>query len=350
MNTQTNTATVMMPEMPPEAQLMQIVGGCFISQTVYVAAKLGLADLVKDSPQTVKYLAERTETHERSLYRVLRTLASVGIFREVESKVFAQTPVSETLRSDIPNSLRDMTVWMGEEEHWRVYGEMLYTVKTGKAAWRKVHGTEVFPYFEQNRELAGIFNRAMTSHSHAAVPAIIEAYDFSDAKKLVDVAGGYGHLLAGVLQANPNVKGVLFDLPSVTEGASDLLETQGVAERTEIVEGDFFESIPVQAEVYMLKHIIHDWDDERSVKILKNIHSVMSDDSKVLILETVITDGNEPHFGKVIDMEMLVSPGGIERTAEEYSDLLTQAGLKLSRIIPTNSYLSVVEAVKDTQN
>lgn len=348
MKTSTQTkpdATVMQP--PPEVQLMQIAGGCFLSQAIYVAAKLGLADLIKDQPQSVKALAQRTATHERSLYRVLRTLASVGAFREISREVFANTPVSDTLRSDAPNSLRDVTVWMGEEKHWQVYGGMLHSVRTGEAACVYVHGAEIFPYFEENRELAEIFNRAMTSFSHTTIPAILQVADFSNAATVVDVAGGYGHLLAAVLQKNPHLRGVLFDMSSVVAGAPALLEKEGVAEKVEIVKGNFFESVPAKADVYMLKHIIHDWDDARSIKILQNVAQAMNPDGRVLILETVIPEDNEPHFGKIMDMEMLVTPGGVERTESEYRELLAAAGLKLSRIVPTASMISIVEAVKE---
>jgi hypothetical protein len=348
MNTQTSAATSMQQAMPPEIQLMQLVGGAFLSQAVYVAAKLGLADLLAGEPQTTKHLAEKTATHERSLYRVLRTLAMTGTFRETAPRIFANTPVSETLRTDAPGSLRDMTIWMGEEAHWRVYGEMLESVRTGKSAWTKVHGAEPFPYlFEQNRELGEIFDRAMTSFSHTTIPAILEAYDFSGAKTVADIAGGHGHLLAAVLSANPAIeRGVLFDAPVVLEKAPALLSRENVRERAEIIAGDFFNEVAVAADVYMLKHIIHDWDDERSTLILKNIARSMNDTAKILILETVIETGNEPHFGKIMDLEMMVSPGGVERTAQEYAELLAGSGLKLSRIIPTRSPLSIVEAVK----
>lgn len=350
MNTQTNAATTAMQEtLPPEAQLMQLVGGCFVSQAVYVAAKLDIADLLAEKPQAVKFLAEKTATHERSLYRVLRMLASLGVFRETEEKVFANTRVSETLRSDASGSLRDMAIWMGEPEHWRVYGEMMHSVKTGEIAWTKVHGTEPFPYlFEVNRDLGEIFDRAMTSFSRTTVPAILEAYDFSGARVVADIAGGHGHLLAAVLNANPNIeRGVLFDAPIVLKDAPALLEKESIAERTELVAGDFFAEVPVAADIYLLKHIIHDWNDARSVSILKNIAESMNDDAKILILELVIVAGNEPHFGKILDMEMMVSPGGVERTEAEYAELLAAAGLKLNRIIPTRSPLSIVEAVKE---
>ena len=344
---QTKTEAPVTAQLPPEAQLMQTLGACFISQAAYVAAKLGVADLLADGPKPVAELAAATETEARSLYRILRTLAMVGIFQETGPRVFANTPVSETLRSDAPNSLRDTAIWMGEEPHWRVYGEMLYSVRTGKAAWKRVHGRDVFPYlFETNRELGEIFNRAMTSFSSTTIPAIVEAYDFSGVGVLADIAGGYGHLLATVLQEYPPMKGVLFDVPFVLEGAPALLEKEGVAERVEIVRGDFFESVPITADAYIMKHIIHDWYDEQNTVILKNIRASMPAGARVLIIDTVIPEGNEPHFGKVMDLEMLVSPGGVERTESEFRELLAASGLRLSRIVPTKSVVSIVEAVK----
>ncbi len=344
---QENAIATMKEQLPPEAQMMQTLGACFISQAAYVAAKLSIADLLADGAKSAAQLAAATETDERSLYRVLRTLAMTGMFQEIEPKVFANTPVSETLRSNAPNSLRETAIWFGEEPHWRVYGEMLYSVRTGKAAWKRVHGQHVFPYlFETNRELGDIFNRAMTSFSGTTIPAILEAYDFSGIGVLADVAGGYGHLLAAVLKEYPQMKGVLFDVPYVLEGAPALLEKEGVANRVELVRGDFFESVPVTADAYILKHIIHDWYDEQNIMILKNIRSSMPDDGKILIVDTVIPEGNEPHFGKILDMEMLVSPGGVERTESEFQELLAASGLRLNRVVPTKSLVSIVEAVK----
>ena len=347
MNTQTQTAATIQAEIPPQAQLMQLVGGCFASQAVYVAAKLGVADLLAENPKSAATLARETQTHERSLYRLMRTLTSLGVFKEIESKVFANNSVSETLLADAPGSLRDMTIWMGEEPHWRVYGNMLHSIKTGKAAWSAVHGEDVFPYlFQTNRELGEIFNRAMTSFSGQTIPAIAAAYDFSEVGVLADIAGGYGHLLAGIMKDHPQMFGVLFDLMPVCEEGKTFLEKAGVSERVSTVCGSFFDKVPVKADVYMLKHIIHDWDDAECVTILKNIRASMPDDAKILILDAVIPDGVEPHFGKIMDMEMLVSPGGIERTADEFETLLNDSGLKLNRIIPTQSIVAIVEAIK----
>jgi hypothetical protein len=342
-----NNAAALAPEIPAEAVLGQIVMGAFASQAVYVAAKLGIADLVKDNPRAVADLAAATGTNANALYRVLRALASIGVFTETAPKTFALTPLAEPLLSDRPGSMREMAIWIGEEPHWRVYGEMLHSVRTGEAAWARVHGEEVFPYlFETDRALGDIFNRAMTSFSATVAPAIAAAYDTSAAETLIDIAGGHGLLLSAFLKANPNLKGVLFDVPTVIEGAGALLAGEGVAERVETAAGDFFASVPAGADLYMMKHIIHDWDDERSLTILKNIHSAMNDEGKVLIVEMVVKEANEPDFSKIMDLEMLVSPGGVERTAEEYRELLAQAGFRLTRIVPTASPYSIVEAVK----
>jgi predicted transcriptional regulator len=346
MTTQINAAAEATIPMPPEAQLMQILGGCFQSQAVYVAAKLGIADLLKAQPLPVAELARKTGTHERALYRLLRCLASLGVFRETDAKVFELNPPAELLISDHPGSMRNAAIFMGEPWHWSVYSDMLYSVTTGKVAWEKVHGQEVFPYFQEHPEEYEIFNRAMTSFSTNTLPAIVEAYDFTGVKKLADIAGGHGMLLAGFLKANHELKGLLFDLPQVIEGAPALLEKEGVADRVELKAGDFFESVPAGADAYMMKFIIHDWDDDRARKILKNIHQVLPADGRLLLVEMVVPSGNEPHFSKIQDLEMLVSPGGVERTSDEYRDLLAPAGFQLTRIIPTKSPLSIVEAFK----
>ncbi|MEK6281375.1 MAG: methyltransferase [Acidobacteriota bacterium] len=331
---------------PPEAVLTQMITGSLGSQAVYVAAKLGVADLLVDGHRNVDELAQAAGADAPSLYRVLRALSSFGVFTELKDRVFALTPTAELLRSDSPGSLRDLAIFMGEDWHWRVWGRTLYSVRTGKPAWAEVHGDEVFPYFATNPEAAKIFDRAMTSLSNLAINAVIEAYDFSDIQTLVDVAGGHGRLLTAILDANASVKGVLFDQPHVLEGARDSDQVKAVGPRCELVSGDFFQSVPAGADGYIMKHIIHDWDDERALEILKNIGKVMKEDGRVMLVESVITDSNQPDFGKLLDIEMLVSPGGKERTAAEYKDLFARAGLRLTRIVPTKSPYSVIEAVK----
>ena len=330
---------------PPEAVLTQMAFGALLTQALSVAAKLGIADLLAKGPRPVAELAAETETHERSLYRVLRSLAGAGVFEEVEPRSFGLTPLAELLRSDAPGSMRNGLIFMGEEWHFNVWSNMLHSVRTGRPAWGHTHGAEVFEYFAANPEHAEIFNGAMTDMSVGTAPAVVEAYDFSGFGTLADIAGGHGYLLAQILKANPKLSGVLFDVAPVVEGAAALLKREGVADRVERVAGDFFESVP-RADAYIMKHIIHDWDDARAALILRNINAAMGDEARVLIVETVVPEGNAPHYSKVLDLEMLTSPGGIERTAEEYAALLASAGLKLSRIVPTRSPFSIVEAVR----
>ena len=347
MTTNTNAAAPAPQALPADAQLMQLLSGAFIAPAIYTAAKIGIADLLVDGPMTAAELAAKTETDERSLYRLLRSLASVGAFEEVEPKTFANTPITETLRSDNPRSTRDMAIWICDPEHWKVYGDLLYSIRTGKPAWDNVHGEPVFPYlFNTNKDLGDIFNRAMTSYSHQSIGPVLASYDFSGAKTIADIAGGYGHLLSAVLAANPEANGVLFDLPAVLTGAPQMLDSYGVADRVQLVEGDFFSEIPVVADIYMLKHIIHDWYDDKNQKILGNIRANMPEDAKVLIIEAVVPEGNEPHFSKIIDLEMLIAPGGVERTPSEFEELLRNSGFKLNRIIQTPGMMSIVEAVK----
>lgn len=332
---------------PPEAVLTQMITGSLGSQAVYVAAQLGIADLLIDGPRHVDSLAEAAGADAPSLYRVLRALSSFGVFTELNDRVFGLSPTAELLRSDSPRSLRDLAIFMGEDWHWQVWGRTLYSVRTGKPAWAEVHGQEVFPYFAGNPEAAKIFDRAMTSLSNLAIKAVVESYDFSDIETLVDVAGGHGRLLASILESNTSVKGVLFDQAHVLEGAKDSEQIKALGARCELASGDFFATVPAAADGYIMKHIIHDWDDDRALQILKNIKNVMKDGGRVMLVESVITDRNQPDFGKLLDIEMLVSPGGKERTAAEYKDLFARAGLRLTRIVPTKSPYSVIEAVKD---
>lgn len=334
-------------QLPPEAQIMNLAMGGFMTQAVFVAAKLGIADLLADGEKAASDLAAATHTDERSLYRLLRSLSSLGVFTETADRTFANTPVSDTMIADSPTSLRAMVLMIGDPEHGRVINDLEYSVRTGKPAWEHVHGVPVFKYFfETNKELGDIFNQAMTSGSHSQIAAVLNAYDFSGIDKIADVAGGHGHLLGGILQKYPETKGVLFDLGVVLKGAPEMLASYGVDDRVELVEGDFFSEIPVVADAYILKHIIHDWYDDNCEKILGCIRRSMPDNGRVLIVDSVIPPGNDPHPGKMLDLEMLVSPGGVERTAAEFETLLTNSGFRLNRIIPTPSPVSIVEAFK----
>jgi ubiquinone/menaquinone biosynthesis C-methylase UbiE len=280
------------------------------------------------------------------MYRLLRALTSKKIFAELEDGTFRLTPSGELLRVGVPNSVRDVVLFMGEEWHWRVWGHLLYSVQTGKAAWEHVHGSEIFTWLAEHPEEGEVFNRAMTAFSQSAASAIVEAYDFSGLNVLADIAGGHGRLLSGILASNPRLKGILFDQPQVIEGAGKIIERNGLSGRIELVTGDFFESIPAGADAYLMKHIIHDWDDERAVKILRNIQRVIPQGGKLLLAELVVPIGNDPHFSKIMDLEMLVSPGGRERTASEFESLFAQSSFRLTRVIPTASPLCIIEGVK----
>ena len=331
--------------LPPEAFLTQLAFGALMTQALYVAAKLGVADILAEGPRATAELADITGSHEGALYRVMRTLAGVGVFKETAPRVFSLTPYAEPLRSDAPNSIRSGAVFMGEGWHWGVWGNMEHSVRTGKPAWGHTHGTGVFEYFAANPGPAEIFNAAMTDMSVGTAGPVVEAYDFSGFGVVADIAGGHGYLLSQILKATPGLKGILFDTPQVVGGAQALLEREGVGERVERVAGDFFEAVPA-ADAYVLKHIIHDWDDERCVRILSNIRAAMGPGARVLIVEAVVPEGDEMHYSKLLDLEMLTSPGGVERTEEEYAALLAEAGLRLARVIPTRSPFSIVEAVR----
>ncbi len=330
-------------DVPPSVAMLQMISGFWISRAIYIAAKLGIADHLRNGYKTADELAAATGTHAPSLYRVLRALASVGVFGEDERMGFTLTPLAEALRTDAPGSLRAFaTVELGEE-HYPAWGELLHSVKTGEIAFDRAFGMPVWKFFEQNPENAKTFNDAMTGMTLAVNDAVLSSYDLSSITKIVDVGGGHGSLIASILKANPQMKGVLFDAPSVAEGAQSRIEAEGIADRCEVVSGDFFQSVPGGGDAYILKWIIHDWNDERSITILRNCHRAMTENGKLLLVEAVVPRGSEPHFSKFIDLNMLVMTGGRERTEDEYRTLLEAAGFKLARIIPTESPMSIIE-------
>ncbi|HJR09583.1 MAG TPA: methyltransferase [Pyrinomonadaceae bacterium] len=341
----TYTQTDASPQ-PPQVALTQMLSAPLVTQALRVVAELGVADLLAVRAQSVDELAAETGTHAPSLYRFMRALAGCGVFTETSGRVFELTPMAELLRADVEGSLRDFAIFMGADWHWQVWGDAPYSARTGKVAWEHVYGKEVFPYFAEHAEAARVFDNAMTSLSKMVAKAVVEAYDFSSIAKLADIAGGHGSLLAAILRANPHLKGLLFDMPQVIAGAGHRLDAEGVAQRCELASGDFFRSVPTGADAYMMKHIIHDWDDARAISILKNCHSAMPEDGRLLLVEMVVPEGNEPHFAKIQDLEMMLSPGGLERTEQEYRQLYAEAGFELTRIIPTASPMSVIEGVK----
>jgi len=333
----------------PEAAAVQLLNqaalGYIVSAALNVALELGIADLLGDGPRSTADLAKAAGVREDGLYRVLRALASAGIFEEQGARTFTLNAPAAMLRKG-PASLHDLGLWMTDPFHFRVYAETLHSVQTGRPAAEKVTGMPVFEYFAREPRLSSVFNNAMTSWSGPTVAAALKAYDFSGIELLVDVAGGHGHVLTSILRQYPAMRGVLFDLDHVIAGAGPLLEASGVADRVETATGDFFDAVPPGADAYIMKNIIHDWDDDRARPILTNIWNAFEGrrDGRVILLEAVIPPGNQPDFGKLIDLEMLLMPGGRERTAEEFASLFESAGFELARIVPTESPLSVIEA------
>ena len=328
----------------PQDQFSRMLSGYWISQSIYVAAKLGLADLAKAGPRSVDDLAKATGTHAPSLYRLLRALASVGMFAEEHDRRFASTPLAECLRSDLPGSQRSLAIMMGEE-HYACYGRLIDSVRTGETAFEKIYGLGVFDWLSQHPEQGRTFDEAMVGVHGQETAAMLSAYDFSDIGTLADVGGGNGSLLLATLGKFPQLRGMLVDLPNVVARARANLTAAGLAERCQAVAGNFFESVPSGADAYLMRHIIHDWDDPKSVQILRNVHRALAGRGKLLLVEGVVQPGNTPSFTKLLDLTMLVIPGGKERTEVEYRDLLAAAGFRLARIVPTPSEVSVIEAV-----
>lgn len=331
----------------PFESMMQLISGFWISRGIYVAAKLGVADYLRDGDKTAAELASATNTNADSLYRVLRMLATVGVFEQKGEDIFALTPLSETLLTDSPASLRGCAIAEMGEVHYDAWGNIMHSVKTGEIAFDNHFGMNVWQYFETDKDKAQNFNKYMASSSEAISQAIVEAYDFSESKKLVDVGGGLGGMISAILRANKHLSGVLFDAPSVIEKSREFLKDAGVSERCETIGGDFFEAVPAGGDVYTMRWIIHDWEDSKSVAILKNIRSAMPANGKLLLFETVVPPNSQPHFSKFMDLIMLTMTGGRERTEKEYKSLLAKAGFKLTRVIPTNSFMSIIESIPE---
>jgi hypothetical protein len=323
-------------------QLSQLTIGGWITQAIYVAADLGIADLLIEGPKTAEELAEDTNTHSDALYRVLRALASVGIFTEDEDCRFSLTPLAENLRSDVPYSLRSFGIMAGAELY-QSWGNLLYSVRTGKEGFDKTFGKPFFQYMTEHPDRHAVYDAAMMVHGIAETEPMLDAYDFSAFETVMDVGGGNGLMLAAILNRHPAIKGILFDLPAVVDRAKETISDSDLSDRCQIVGGDFFTSVP-SADVYVLRHIIHDWDDDDAVSILRNCRNAMNPEGRILLVETVIPPMNEPCFGKWLDLMMLIV-GGRERTKEQYRQLLPQAGLKLNRIISTAHEISIIEAV-----
>ncbi len=324
--------------------LSQMATGYWLSQMVYVAAKLGLADLLVKGPLTATALAAKVEVQPGPLFRLLRGLASVGVFVEGEPQSFSLNATAEYLRDDHPQTVRPLVIMMGETQY-EAYGDLLHSVKTGNTGFEHRFGRPLFDYLGDHPEPAAMFDRAMTSIHGRETAAILDAYDFRPFKRVVDVGGGNGSQMIEILRKHRNLSGMVFDLPHVVERARVALQAANLANRCDTRGGSFFDSVPAGCDAYLLRHIIHDWDDAQSITILKSVRQAIPNYGKLLIIETVIPPGNDPCFAKLLDITMLVVPGGLERTAEQYNALLESAGFQLSQIVPTTGGVDVIEAI-----
>jgi hypothetical protein len=317
-----------------------------LTQMVGVVARLGIADLLKDGAKTSEELAGLTDADAGALYRLLRGLASVGVFAETEGRKFELTAMADCLRSDSEFSMKAYAVWGGSECWWRSWGNSYEAVKTGRPVFKSTLGMEIFEYFGQHPEMADVFNTFMNERIVPIAKAVCGAYDFSRAKKVVDIGGGGGLMLATILRENRHLNGVVQDLPSVIASEGHIIEKMRVAERCKLVGLSFFDDVSAGGDIYILSAIIHDWDDESCIKILKNCHKQMRDGGKLLLIESVIAKGNNSQFGKLTDLNMMVLAGGKERTAEEFRELLSASGFEMERVIPTATDMSIIESVK----
>jgi hypothetical protein len=329
----------------PSAALLELANGFRVSQAIHVAATLGIADLLKDGARSSDDLAAATGTHAGALYRLLRALATVGVFREESGRHFALTPLSECLRSGAPEPVGPWAVHIGEPGLWQAWGSLLDSVRTGENAFRRVHGMSTWDYYARNPTAGAIFDRAMTGHSRLQANAVLKAYDFGRFGCVLDVGGGHGTLLSAVLAKHRSLRGVLFDQPHVVAGAEPVLRAAGVADRCQVVGGDFFEALPRGGDAHMLKFILHDWEDKEATAILRNCRRALPPDGTLLVIDSEIGPPNEDALNKFRDLIMLVHPGGRERTREEWAALFAAAGFRLVGATPTESGLSVIEGV-----
>jgi hypothetical protein len=333
-------------ELPEPVQLLLMLVGKRLAQCVHVAAKLGVADLLIDGPKPVDELAAVMGCQPQPLYRVLRALAIHGVFAELPDQRITLTPLAEYLRSDIPGSMRHMAIHSGDEAMWRPYGQILHALRTGEPAFTHVFGQDVFAYMEERPELSTAFNDAMTTFSQQQAPAIANSFDFSRFGVIADVGGGHGYLLSAILRANPAASGVLFDQPHVIAGARSMLEGAGLTDRVVLGGGDFFCEVLAGADAYVLKTVLHDWSDADAEAILRRVRSAIGDrrEARLLLIESVIRPGNAWDLGKLIDIEMLVTVGGRERTAEEWRTVLDRAGFEIVAVSTTIPPLSIIQA------
>ena len=324
--------------------MTQMIFGLVITKAIYCVAKLNIADtLAAKGPMNCSALAAQSGAHEESLYRLMRALASIGIFREDQNGNFLLTPLAECLRDDSPDSVKAMALGVGNV-WFKAYSELMYPIQTGKGGFEHAMGMPVFEYLTANPDEGKIFDRMMTDIHGGETEPMINAYDFSAFETIVDVGGGNGEVITSILKKHKQLKGILFDLPEVINRARQNITSTGLNDRCQLDTGNFFESVSKGGDAYIMRHIIHDWSDADAVTILSNCRKAMKPGGKVLVVEAVIQEGNEPSPFKLLDLTMLMV-GGKERTKKQFDSIFSQAGLKVNRIVPFQNDLSVVEGV-----
>lgn len=333
------------PSLPPHVQLIEMGSAYWTSRIVYAAAKLGLTDQLAAGARSAAELAEPLAVHGPSLHRFMRALASLGLLTEGPAGRFGLTPLGAALRTGAPGSARASVLALAGPIFTRPLDDLIYSIQTGKTAFEKIHDMPVFDYLKQHHDEASLISEFMVGFHGGEPPTVAAAYDFSKLATIVDVGGATGNMLAAILERYEGPRGILFDMPHIVTDAPNLLKARGIDRLVTIASGDFFKSVPENGDAYILSHIIHDWSEEQCLTILGNCRKAMKPDGRVLIVEMVLPAGDTPHPGKLLDMVMLTMPGGRERTEAEYGSLLAKAGFRLTRVVPTDSAVSVVEAV-----
>lgn len=331
------------PSSPPE-RLTRLFRSFWVSRAIYVATELGIADLLSEGPRSPVDLASAAGVHAPSLRRVLRLLAGEGVFAEDEAGRFELTPMAAALRRD-GGPLRLQVLFLGRDASWLAAGSLLHSVRTGETAFEHVHGLDFFEYNRQHPADQQLFDQLMAAQTAPAGLAVAQVYDFSPCRSIIDVAGGRGALLIAILSAHPHLKGVVFEQPAVVPGAQAAIAEAGLADRCDVVAGDMFESLPAGADTHLLKYILHDWDDDRCIDILRCCRRALPDNGRVLVVEQVLPSGNSPSFARTQDANMLINVGGMERTVDEYRMLFRAAGLRLTETFPALGELEVIEGV-----
>ncbi|MEV8533606.1 methyltransferase [Streptomyces sp. NPDC051211] len=335
------------PATPPPAfqAMFEVVTNFWLARAVHAATELGIPDLLADGPRSTAELAASTGTDPRALHRLLRALTATGLFRTDGQGRHHTTALGETLRTDVPGSLGSFVLMELGEAHHGAWGRLLHSVRSGEPAFEEANGRKIWEFFEQTPVMAGHLGRAMTGLTAMVADAVLAAYDFGPYRRIVDVGGGEGGFLGAILTAHPEATGIVLDLPQAVENGRRRIAEAGLADRCELTGGDFFEKVPEGGDLYTMKWVLHDWDDASCVRILRSCRRAMPEHARLLIVDTVLPDDDSFSPGKIIDLNMMVLSGGQERTAEEFRTLLDAAGFTLTRILPTLSPSSAIEAV-----